>query len=809
VELTAAQRRIVEHEGGPLRITGEAGSGRTTALVARYVDLVDGGHRASSVLVLCPDRAAATRFRDGVLPRLSGGFDALPITTWYGLAFDLVTRARGGPVRLLSAGEQRSVVRNLLATESPQDWPEFGRFLGREAFAAEVATALLEVERGAYPELDRFAGRYAACLEERGEVDRAQLLAAAAELVEPGRYARVLVDDLPQSPQISRLLGAFSGTGAAVVSDDNLPWPAVEMALTERFRDPADPVLVTCRHPSTEPEAIAGELLGARAGGLAWSQMAVLVRRPQHHGRAIARALSRHGIPVAPGPGLGTGATDPAVAAVVDMLRWSTGDGGALARLLVSPLALVDLTGLRDELASRVATATPAELAFTVWQRGLGHMVGSATRDDASLDAVVDFLDRLERRAEHDPSERVASFLASLDDGEVEPDPWRTSVAAGEREAVTVTSIAAAAGREWHTVVVAACVEGELPRIRGRAPLFDTAPQSPAVRRQQSLADERRLFRTACSRATSRLVATAAPEPGVLLSRFVERFATEDPRIPPLRGPALLSRKPTENPVAVFPDGQLVLSASQLDTYDDCPLHYAYKYGLRVTEEAGAPAALGSLVHAVLAEFLRPDRDGVRTREVLLGIASDLWTDDIARYRPQIEECRRDYYSMLEDWWTVEARSGEAIPDVLDTERRFDIEVGGLRLVGSIDRVDRTADGEGIRIVDYKTGRKEPRPEEMPDDLQLAVYHLAATRDPGLAAFGPPRALQVLFLRSMHAHEQPVVAGHAEATEARVQAVAEHIRQEHFEPSVDASCRHCSFHRLCPLQREGREVGAR
>ena len=61
----------------------------------------------------------------------------------------------------------------------------------------------------------------------------------------------------------------------------------------------------------------------------------------------------------------------------------------------------------------------------------------------------------------------------------------------------------------------------------------------------------------------------------------------------------------------------------------------------------------------------------------------------------------------------------------------------------------------------------------------------------------------------MHAFEQPILTGHAETTTARVLAAAADIRAEHFEPSVAANCRNCSFHRLCPLQREGREVGAR
>ncbi len=815
VELTAAQRRIVEHDAGPLRISGGAGSGKTTALVARYLRLVDDGHRPSSVLVVCHDRAAAHRFRNRVLPRLSGGFDALPITTWFGVAFDLVTRAHG-PVRLLSTSEQRVLVRRLLAGESPDDWPEYGHFLGRQAFADEVAAALIDVGPGTSAELARFARRYESVLAERGEVDRARLLAAATTLAADvaERYAHVLVDDHDgASPALQGLLAAVAradGAGVAAVSAQPLPWPGVEVELTEQFRHPAAPVLVTCRHPSTEPEAVAGELLAAGAEGVPWSSMAVLVRNPQRRGRSIARALSRHGIPVAPGPGLGIGTGDPAVAAIVDVLRWAAGDEGALRRLEVSPLSVLreeDLTALRDDVAARAATDTPAALAFAVWERGLGHLVGGATGDDASLDAVVAFLDRLERRAERDPAERLPELLSALDDGDVAPDPWRTSGRVGDPEAVTITSISAAAGREWDTVVVAGCVEGQLPRIRGRAQLFDPAPVSPAERRQASLAEERRLFKTACSRATGRLIATAAPEPGVLLSRFVEAWPPQESRPPAFRGPAPTSRKPTENPIAVFPDGRLVLSASQLATYDDCPLRYAYQYGLRVRDDAGAPAELGSLVHEVLAEFLRPDRTGARTREALLAIAADHWRDDIARYRPQIEECRRDFYSMLDTWWAAEGEGIDTV-DVLHVERRFEIEVGDVHLVGAIDRVDRTADGEGLRIVDYKTGRHEPRPDAMPDDLQLAVYHLAATRDPELAAMGPARQLELVYVRTMNAYEQPIPAGHAEATEARVLAAAEHIRQERFEPSVDASCRNCTFHRLCPLQREGREVGA-
>ena len=850
MDLTAEQQRIVEHGGGPARVVGAAGTGRTTALVARYLRLLE-RHRASQVLVLCRDRAAALRFGDAVLPGLAGGFDSLPVTTVFGLAFDLVTRA-DGPVELLTTRRQRQVVRRLLAADDPAAWPGLGSLLRRPAFADAVAEAVLEWQRrpaaaapadGPWAELGRFADRYRAHLAAAGLVDSAGLLARAAALLRsapPPPYAAVLVDDVdPGDPSVPTLVAGL-GPHTVVAGPPELLPGAPELGLSRPFRHPAPPELVTCGHPSMEPEAIARELLASHHGGVDWSDMAVLVRRPGPRARSIATGLARHGVPVVAAPA--GGGDDPVVRSVVDVLRWAGGDDTALGRLLVSPLAglepsevrrvrsetraaaapleshprLAGLVALRDDLAARIPGDRPAELAFEVWRRGLGHLVtdGSDPAEERVLDGLVAFLDGLSRDAERHPEHRLPDLLDALDDAAVERDPWRVTGAA-PGDGVTVTSIGAATGREWHTVVVSGCVEGELPRVRRPPSPFDpavlaagAAPPTPE-RRRAALADERRLFDTACSRATGLLLGAAAPAPGVLLSRFVEGWARRPGKLPEAPGPVSAPRSTTVNPVPVFPDGHLHLSATALDTYDDCPLRYAYQYALRVREDAGVRADLGTLVHGVLAEFLDPDNPGrpPRTRDALLALARERWVDDIARYRPQVEEARRLYFEMLEQWWEAEGE-GPGAPEVLAVERRFDIEVGAHRLTGSIDRVDRADDGHGIRIVDYKTGKSEPAAGTMADNLQLAVYHLAATRDPGLMAMGPPTQLRLLFLRTMHQYEQPVIANHAGATEARVLAAAERIRAEQFDPSVDANCRICPFHRLCPMQEEGRQVAA-
>ena len=859
--LTDQQRAAANHPGPRTLVVGDFGTGKTATLVARYRRLAR-EHAPERLLVVCHDRAAAQRFGQASLDALQRGLDSLPITTVHGLAHSLLS-ATGSPVRLLTAAEQRVRVRKALESQRLADWPVLGHLLHRPAFVREVVAALPEVlaaghdaaeaAGGAWAELGRFARRYIGGLEEAGEADSAMLLARAGSVAagERSRFDHVLVDDADRlSPLGRRLLAELvdEQVGWTVAGHDRaslLPGAPVFVELDRRFRTDPPGKLVRCAHPSIEPEAIAGELLDAHRRGVTWSEMAVLVRRLGRPARAIGRALARHGIPAVPVPALA--AEEPVVTAVLDLLRWVEGSAGeeALDRLLVSPLArldavtvrsirrqaastgaspeddprLADLVDLRNQLQAEAASgSSAADLVYDAWARAFSDLAGNGrgsalgAMDDRALDALVALADGLRRFADRNPGAGLGETLAVVDEGELAPDPWRVASSIGA-EGVTITSIEGSAGREWDTVVVAGCVEGELPRPRRGAPLFDPARLAGAetaaeAHRRQALAEERRLFALATSRACSTLLATAAPQPGVLLSRFVEGWPEEPVRLPLAPGQRPPARPVTVSTTAVAPERRLQLSATQLDTYDDCPLRYAYQYVLRARDEPGVHAGLGSLVHEALARFLDPEASMPRTFESLMAVASDLWQDDVARYRPQVEEARRDFVAMLTSWWEHEGSREDLGPEVLAVERRFQFQLGPHSLTGAIDRIDRADDGAGIRVVDYKTGKREPSAADVSEDLQLAVYHLAASRDPELAALGPPTQLQLRYLRTMRTYEQPVTEGLAAGTEQRVLAAAERILAEDFSPSVHANCRTCSFHRLCPLWPEGRQVEA-
>src|SRR4051812_50166323 len=70
VVLTSAQREAVEHSGGPLLVLGGAGTGKTTALVERFVSLAE-AERPEAVLALTVGDAAADALRERLEDRLA------------------------------------------------------------------------------------------------------------------------------------------------------------------------------------------------------------------------------------------------------------------------------------------------------------------------------------------------------------------------------------------------------------------------------------------------------------------------------------------------------------------------------------------------------------------------------------------------------------------------------------------------------------------------------------------------------------------------------------------------------------------
>ena len=149
-------------------------------------------------------------------------------------------------------------------------------------------------------------------------------------------------------------------------------------------------------------------------------------------------------------------------------------------------------------------------------------------RADAALDAVVELFAAAADLAASIPGAGLRAFVSQATGQLVAAD--RSGPAGG---AVRVMSAHAAKGAEWDVVAVAGVQEGSWPDLRPRGSLLATDELLDRVRGGQGrpvegaelLADERRLFYVACTRARATLIVTAVQAQDRAPSRFLLELA--------------------------------------------------------------------------------------------------------------------------------------------------------------------------------------------------------------------------------------------------------------------------------------------
>jgi DNA helicase-2/ATP-dependent DNA helicase PcrA len=316
-------------------------------------------------------------------------------------------------------------------------------------------------------------------------------------------------------------------------------------------------------------------------------------------------------------------------------------------------------------------------------------------------------------------------------------------------DAVQVMSIHQAKGLEFDAVFVPAVVEGRLPQPHRTDDLeLPIAVAEPETRtRSNHVAEERRLLYVAMTRATGRLVLSAAERYEGERRWRPSRFLGElDGRVERRTiGASAADEDEVEAappPARAAPNGDApVLSFSAISAYRECPRQYWFRYRLRLPAPPAVEAQLGSAVHEALLRASRVRQSGRPLRlDTLRDLYRDSWDGVVLadeRRRPALEALG---WRLVRAFW--EQGGLDEAPHLL--EQPFVAGLPGWTLRGVIDRVDGDAE-VGWRIVDYKTGRPLPA-SRLRRDLQLALYGLGARR--GLELDGArPVELQIVYLR--------------------------------------------------------------
>ncbi|MFM8825039.1 MAG: ATP-dependent helicase, partial [Candidatus Nanopelagicus sp.] len=174
-ELNEDQLKVVNHTGSKLLVLGQAGSGKTTTLVAAISHRISQGVNPNSILAITYGRDSASRLRDQIASANPAQHTvAEPIArTFHSLAFmilnDPINLEVGSEKQfvLLSGAEQDAQIRQLLASDAENPtatlWPkELLPALTTRGFAKELREFINRAtERGSSPdELIKFAKKY-------------------------------------------------------------------------------------------------------------------------------------------------------------------------------------------------------------------------------------------------------------------------------------------------------------------------------------------------------------------------------------------------------------------------------------------------------------------------------------------------------------------------------------------------------------------------------------------------------------------------------------------------------------------------
>ncbi|MFF0808937.1 ATP-dependent helicase [Streptomyces albogriseolus] len=406
---------------------------------------------------------------------------------------------------------------------------------------------------------------------------------------------------------------------------------------------------------------------------------------------------------------------------------------------------------------------------------------------DRDLDAVCALFATAARAEERTGGRGALNFLEEIEAEDIAADTLTRRAA--RPDAVRLMTAHRSKGLEWGLVVVAGVQEGLWPDLRRRGSLLEAdrigrdglaEPLTPGA----LLAEERRLFYVAATRARDRLVVTAVKAPsddGDQPSRFLTelgveprdvtgrprrplsvaalvaelRATTVDPRVSDALREAAARRlarlaaladedgrplvpsahpyrwwgmyEPTHSKVPLRDrDQPVVLSGSALDQLaNTCALQWFLGREVKADAPATAAQGFGNVVH-VLADEVASGHTPADL-DVLMERLDSVWNalafDAPWKSAQEKENARVALERFLK--WHVMDRTGRT---PVASEHDFDVTLESgdyqVRIRGQMDRVE--ADGEGrAYVVDFKTGKQAPSSKEVERHPQLAVYQLA------------------------------------------------------------------------------------
>ncbi|WP_460503039.1 ATP-dependent helicase [Corynebacterium aquatimens] len=519
------------------------------------------------------------------------------------------------------------------------------------------------------------------------------------------------------------------------------------------------------------------------------------------------------------------------------------------------------------------ATGLSERLLHTALRGG-----ATGSQADRSLDAIMALFDAAGDFAERRETAGLDAFIAHINGQELPTGVRDRRVA--RPDAVALLTAHGAVGKEFQMVVVAGVQEGSWPQLSETGSIFrqedfidylDSGidPATPISHVRDRLAEERRLFHVATTRAHKKLVVTAVDVPDgdeiVEPSRFVDEllenvgteptvYAAGEPlrvlaredliaelrrnaadesadekvreaaaeHLAQLGNAGIADASPekwwtlTEPSTSEAMPTRNRLSPSRIEALLKCPMRSVVED--KVVPFTSTHMAKGNLLHYYF-EALERGADYEAAKAMTLAAYESLFDvpfwmaeSDRAAFATVLERCRN---------WL------RAVPDerrLLGVEVPVEVQVAhDLTISARIDRLEDLGDNT-VHVYDLKSGMNAPTKAKMPDHAQLAAYQLALSKGKVKMTHGQPTvvtaddheaALNVDGATLLYPEKsQKVTALTQEAKTAEeldeflelISSLPAEMTGPRLRAQAGDHCTYCKIKALCPVQPEGEKV---
>ncbi|MHB8673674.1 MAG: ATP-dependent helicase [Candidatus Limnocylindrales bacterium] len=548
---------------------------------------------------------------------------------------------------------------------------------------------------------------------------------------------------------------------------------------------------------------------------------------------------------------------------IVDELQRQPG----LIRL--SPATSRTLTRFVDDLRRWVALAherSSGEVLYA-FLRESGLLARWSAADsvaaEETLRNVARFFEIVRVRSELVADPRAAFVVPHLGALLEAGDDPATAELDPDADGVAVLTVHKAKGLEFPTVFMVGLVAGRFPALDRRDPLGlpDALLDEVLPEGDAGLAEERRLFYVAMTRARDELILSHARDYGGARVRRVSPFVVEALDLPaaaaeivipsPLerlarhgRATAPIAEDP---PARVRPVGEpLTLSFGAIDAYLGCPAKYRYGHLLRIPTPPHHALIYGAALHVAVSAFHRRQARGeVMSEADLVAAFEAAWSNEGFLSREHEEARLEAGRTALRRFRATQLEADAVVP--ASVEREFTFLLDGDRIRGRWDRVDVEASpangmgigetapteaaaagtGAGLGSTGADPNRSGLAPDVVEPTLRLLPrervtitdYKSGDVRDPAVARKRARESLQLsIYALAYEAQTGRLpdavqlwfldsgLIGRAEVDDRRIArartliaAAATGIRAGDFTPRPDpVGCSYCPYRDICP-----------